>query len=241
MHRAAVGVFLAGVFVVGLAPLLFLPILALRRPSSGQERKGGRHQSILILAAGVLGLALLAGLGWAALRSRPPATGHSGKASPDTSTAEGSIPGQVNRPPLDPASLLPPSLAGLPITSSKTGAEGLAAVEALHGKEIPLLAASLATYSTPQARAELWVALVASEKEAERMVRTMAEKISRGATPFSPPSPSSRGGLEVWQTRGLGQDHFFFARASTVWWLAADTGVSSRALEDLLTAVGRLG
>ena len=161
---------------------------------------------------------LVAGAAWVA------ANRHGGPAPiPPTAPAAGSF-----------REVLPPSLAGLPVTTHLTGREAVDAVMGLHIGEVPVDAAEIADYGG--GRVQVSVSWTTAEP-APALVARMTERIGAGDTPFLPPHRVRR--LPgVWTTSGNGQTHYYFAREGGVWWLGADPALADDAVVELLEVAG---
>jgi hypothetical protein len=124
--------------------------------------------------------------------------------------------------------VLPPRLAGLPITTHVGGEDAVRAVVELHIGDVPVDGAEVGAYGGGRIRA--WVSWAATEPAPE-LVERMTRRIAEGGTPFSRPVERRPG---VWETVGLGRTHVYFAREGRVWWVEADEELLRAALRELL-------
>ncbi len=130
---------------------------------------------------------------------------------------------------------LPPSLSGLPMTRSATGSEALRQVEQMHLGDFPMASAAIATYG--DGTVQVWVATAGNGATATQLTARMADAISAGGSPFASPRPLS-GEPDVWQTRGMGQVHYFWAQSDQVWWVSAERSLAAETLAELRGEAG---
>jgi hypothetical protein len=142
------------------------------------------------------------------------------------------LPGAPSTPDLE---LLPPTLAGVDLTSQLTGQQAVAQVMDLHLTGFPLSWAEVAWYGD---QAVAWVARGRAGQEPSALAAKMADSIAKaGDSGFTPPEPVE--GLPgVWQTTGFDQLHYFFAAGDAVWWVSAADGIGDAALTELLRFAG---
>jgi hypothetical protein len=134
-----------------------------------------------------------------------------------------------------PLELLPPTAAGLDLSSSLTGQGAVDTITSLHVTGFAVSWAEVAWYAN--GRVTVWVARgPADGPDASKLADRMAARIrAHDASPFTAPKsvPEAEG---VWRTEGFDQVHFFFARDGAVWWVSADPGLGRDALSGLLGA-----
>ncbi|GBC87755.1 hypothetical protein HRbin12_01773 [bacterium HR12] len=223
MQRLKIALFLTAVGVIGIAPVLLVAVYAARRRL--ERTADDRHASrgLVRIAAAVTGALVVVGgaLAWTfAQTGAPPSPSHG---------ADGMGGGTLNHP------LLPEELAGQRLTEHVEGPEAITAVQRLHGAEIPLTEAEVAVYGN--GLATIWRSGAPDAATATEQVELMRERIADGGSPFDTPHPVP-GHAGVYATRGMGLRHFFFARGTSVWWLAADPDIARSALLETLEVAG---
>lgn len=129
---------------------------------------------------------------------------------------------------------LPQTLAELPLTNATYGPEAVTEINRLHGKEFPLTAGAMGTYTDGQAHATLWVSQFASRAVAQQIVDAMRDKIAEGRSPFESIGTQPVGARLIYELDGLGQKHFYFQSNDLVIWLAVDPASAGRALPQTL-------
>jgi hypothetical protein len=160
----------------------------------------------------VLGAAaVLAGLGWQAVRAR------------------------VTMPSLSENAALgiPRQLLGRPASSQQIGQDALAAIESMHGKGFALKNAAIAHFG----EATVWVAETRDEDGARTMTDSMTERIGAGGSPFTPAGKRPVSGRTVYVLSGMGQAHFYWQVGDKVVWLAIDTVAADSGLRELVEAI----
>jgi hypothetical protein len=134
----------------------------------------------------------------------------------------------------NPGDLLPSSVAGLPLTSKTTGEEAVSQVADLHGRQFPIVMASIGQYGSQQIT--LWIAGSESESGAAAMVDAMQTRIAKGNSPFTPQEQYRQDGRTVFVLEGMGQQHYYFQSKNLVIWLAADPALAEQSIQQLLEA-----
>ncbi len=230
MHTGGLTLFLVGVAVIGLAPLLFLVVYLARRASDarrddGNEVRVGSVGALRTVSIGLAGVAVLA----AAVAWYLSSAGETGSVPRMDGMPMGGSETQAS------LGILPRTLAGLPMTEEVTGPDAVSEVAKLHGSDFPISSAEIAQYAG--GRAMVWVSMSADAATSATMAEDMAARIAEGGSPFDPPKalPGEEG---VWVTHGRGQVHYFFARGDEVWWLSADRGIARLALSEVLEVAG---
>lgn len=237
MHDASMALFLVAVAVIGTAPLVMLGVYAARRRHDRRlvdDRSSGTPARALAIGIATVVVATV-GVAWllGARGSIETTSNHAAGVDEGGSNAGGMDMGATGGKP----SLLPPSLSGMPMAESVTGAEAVRGVEQLHGTSFPMESAEIARYAGVDGMAMVWVAVAGDPADATDLMRRMVDRISEGSSPFEPPRRIA-GKPGVWSTRGMGQAHYFFARGDSVWWVSADPGMGDRVLPRLLKVAG---
>jgi hypothetical protein len=235
VHRANVTIFLTAIGLIGIAPVILLLVAVLRRrrdvrvpdvsPAAGRSTLIG----VAILTAA---LVLLGGSTAWILSARGVAEGPSMAGMAEGDGAEG-MPMSGGDDGSGPSLPALRTLGGLPLTSSVTGPDAVEQVAALHGSGFPVRDAFIGTYGG--GRATIWVSEAPDRRAASEQVRMMVAAIVGSGSPFVDPRPV-KGRSGVFETTGMGQRHYFFARGVTVWWVASDPQLSNAVLDDVLGA-----
>ena len=226
-----------GFGVIGIAPVVLLGFYVLelrrrRRAAAGLDvgRRFGPFEIGFIVVAL---MALTAG-SYAYVQSNPELAQEGEDHSQHEEGAEG-VPvtgGPAVAGPSTPTDELPATLAGIPRTELAVGPEALEQVGHLHqGAEIDIVSAAVARYAGPTGRAELWMSRSLDPAAASELARDMADRIATSDSPFEPPV-SVAGEAMMWETRGMGQVHHFWAAGTGVWWLSIDEGLLPVAMSE---------
>lgn len=239
MHRGVIFLLFVATGLILAAPILVFAAWMLRGrrgalvddatlepeadPRAGSRRSVVAGSLIALVAAGLLGVAwYLSGtsVGGSGAGNAPMAPGMQmpGAAMPGMGTGDAS------------GASLPPTLSGLPMTGSATGSEALRQVTQIHAGNFPMTSAAIATYG--EGTVQVWVATAGDGATAKQLTARMADTISAGGSPFSPPRPLMEEPT-VWETRGMGQVHYFWAQGDQVWWVSADRSFAAEALAAL--------
>lgn len=110
-------------------------------------------------------------------------------------------------------------LGDLKLVKKVEGAQALAQVSRLHGKEITLKSAFIAEYSSADERVTVWVSNAGSEAAAKDLISRMVRGIEDGNEMFSNLRRLTVSGLEVFQVAGSGGEHYFYISGDKVIWL----------------------
>lgn len=237
MHRGVIFLLFVAIGLIVASPILVFTAWLFRgrgSPAEGDapleavesERAGTRRPALTGSVVAVVAAVLL-GTAWYL-------SGASGDGSGagNATTAAGMQMSGAAMPGMGDASgaSLPPTLSGLPMTGSATGSEALRQVAQIHAGNFPIASAAIATYG--DGTVQVWVATAGEGTTAARLTARMADTISAGGSPFSPPRPLMEEPA-VWETRGMGQVHYFWAQGDQVWWVSADRSFAPEALAAL--------
>jgi hypothetical protein len=124
------------------------------------------------------------------------------------------------------------SIAGLPLTSSTTGAQAIQEVSSMHGKEFPIEFGEIGIYGNLEIT--LWVAGAASDEVAAQMTTAMQAKIAQGNSPFTPTKEIQNKDRKVYVLDGMGQQHYYFQSKNSVIWLTVNPSVADAAIQQIL-------
>ena len=133
---------------------------------------------------------------------------------------------------------VPERLGTLELVSIIEGSEALAQIEKLHGTDINLVEAQVATYARGSTeRITVWVSRAESSDAAVELTRMMVEGINRGNSVFSNLRRLTVSSHEVFQVDGPGGEHFFYNSREPrerVVWLAIEAGDTRLILEQVI-------
>ena len=127
---------------------------------------------------------------------------------------------------------LPRQLAGFKQTLVLRDAGGIAEVQRLTERNIPVRSGAFAMYGG--SAVSVWTASATDSTAAQQWIAGVAARIAVGDTPFHPDTVRTIGATEVRCFTGLGQRHFCFRSGSRVVWLAANAAPAQAALEGAL-------
>ena len=130
---------------------------------------------------------------------------------------------------------MPQQLGALKLVEQSEGSEAVAAVSRLHGTDINLVTAHIATYARDDEMLTVWVGKAASNTAAKELMGRMVEGIGAGTSGFSNLRKLSvtQGyhDHEVYQVDGPGGKHFFYlsklSQDKVVWLIVQAEKVSS--------------
>ena len=137
-----------------------------------------------------------------------------------------------NQPKRQAGGNLPDQVAGLNLTSSKSGNEATTEFTAMHGKEFPVTSGEIGYDG--DGKATLWVAGTSAEEIAAEMVGGMQLSIAQGNSPFTPVDEIRDGDRTVYVLDGMGQKHYYFKAKNLVVWLVAEPSLAKAAIQQIL-------
>ena len=132
---------------------------------------------------------------------------------------------------------LPSSIATVELKRSLKGAEASAIIDRLHGKGVAPQSNLIGMYVGKTGGAVVYMSVYASDTEANNALRKMRSRISAGNTIFDQYSVTEVRGHQVSSCLGQGQVHYFFSHEKQLYWLAADSGIAPKSVEDLVRTV----
>ncbi len=162
-------------------------------------------------------------------------------ASSDSSAVAFATPVLAN-PTIEPAQLnkdgIPTKIGTLTLNGSQTGTDVMAEFEQMHGKSFDLKSGFRGDYVDGTSKATLWVGQAQSADAATQLTKDMADKIGSSTNGmFSNMSSLNISGRDIYEAQGLGQEHFFYAVADKIVWLAADPDHAPDALHSIWGAI----
>ena len=136
----------------------------------------------------------------------------------------------------------PQRLGDMELTGVVRGAEAIAQVNRLHGLEVNLTDALIASYAhnSPyhgDSRATIWIGWAENPGSAATLTRRMVEGLEKEDTPFSNLRSIKVGQSEVFQLDGPGGQHFFYQsskKEDAVVWANIEAGDALIVLEQTL-------
>lgn len=105
---------------------------------------------------------------------------------------------------------IPQELGTLKLDSKIEGDEALRQVSQLHGVNVELVSAVIATYSHSAESVKVWSGRAADAASATELVNRMVQAIQKGTSPFTNMRQITVQGSNVYQLEGPGGDHFFY-------------------------------
>ncbi len=133
---------------------------------------------------------------------------------------------------------VPEKLGDIPLVDSTEGGEALRAISTLHGTDISLVDAYIATYAGGERRVMVWVGTAASPQAASELLQRMSQAIGRGEAGFSNPKrvtvTLNYHSHEVTEVEGRGGRHFFYQsreKGERVVWLTIEAPDTLAVLE----------
>lgn len=105
---------------------------------------------------------------------------------------------------------VPQELGTLKLDSKIDGDEALRQVSQLHGVNIELVSAFVATYSHSAQSVKVWSGRAADAASATELINRMVQGIQKGTSPFTNMQQITVQGSSVYQLEGMGKDHFFY-------------------------------
>lgn len=139
---------------------------------------------------------------------------------------------RTNPHPVSKTNILPAQLAGLELTSSKTGDPAISEFTSMHGKAFPVVSGDIGFYGN--GAITLWVAGTSTDAIAGKMVNSMQARIAEGNSPFSPTNEIQNGNHTVYVLDGMGQTHYYFQSNQLVIWLAVQPSLADESLKQIL-------
>ena len=116
---------------------------------------------------------------------------------------------------------VPEQLGRLELVSSIVGSDALSQINSLHGTNINLVTAYIASYARSNERVTIWVGYAETSDSASELITIMIDGIADGNPVFSNLQQLTVAGHEVFQIEGVGGEHFFYQsekpRESVVW------------------------
>lgn len=144
-------------------------------------------------------------------------------------------------PTIVPASVnkdgIPEKLGALALVNSELGKDALNEFAQLHGQGFDLVNGYRAEYASGESKATLWVGQAKDATAAQSMVQTMADKIAAGNPMFTDLQQLSISGRTIYEVKGQGQYHFFYATNDKIVWVATDPANAVEALHSIWGAV----
>ena len=128
--------------------------------------------------------------------------------------------------------ILPAQIAGLDLTSAKSGESAISEFTSMHGREFPVISADIGYYG--DGAITLWVAGTSTDSIATEMVDSMQARIAEGNSAFTPVNEIQNGHRTVYALDGMGQKHYYFQSNQLVIWLAAPPSLAADALQQIL-------
>ncbi len=140
----------------------------------------------------------------------------------------------ISSPAVEADSVLPPRLHGLELVERQRGRDAAAAIGDLHVSGVAPAESHIGYYGGEGPRAVLYRSLFSSEEETRSQLEAMARRIGSGSGGFGHHIEADVLGTRVHQVFGYGQVHYFYARGTTITWMAASPEVARPILAEVL-------
>ncbi len=128
---------------------------------------------------------------------------------------------------------VPESIGSLKLVKSKLGKDALDEFAQLHGQGFDLVGGYRADYADGDRQATLWVGQAKDAAAAEQLVKEMGDKIGAGNPMFTDLQEMTISGRTLYEVKGQGQLHFFYAANDKIIWLAASAEDAPNALHSM--------
>ncbi len=130
----------------------------------------------------------------------------------------------VAAPPASLEDLFPREIQGFELMKLITGDQARGKVSSLHGKDIPLKDAAVATYSRKSGHpAMVWISRAATPKENQSQMEVMVKKmLAAKRSPFHEYKGLELHGTVVHRFFGMGQVHYTYAHKDLSYWISVD-------------------
>ncbi len=134
------------------------------------------------------------------------------------------------------ALLFPEAIGGLTRVELLEGDAAIEDIGDLHGKDIPLEDAAVATYAGGPGRPDqVWISRAASVEENQQQMQVMVEKmLAAQDSPFSDYKSRETPCCVVHVFTGMGQVHYTFAHQDLSWWISSHPMYGEVLLESFL-------
>ncbi len=132
---------------------------------------------------------------------------------------------------------VPTELGALKLTTSQLGKDALSEIAQLHGQGFDLVNGYRADYANGDAKLTLWVGQAKDANAAQGMVKTMADKIGAGNPMFTDLQELNISNRTIYEVKGQGQLHFFYAVNDKIVWVATDPNNAADALHSMWNAI----
>ena len=227
MNRVNVAIFLTAIGLIGAAPILLVGIYIARRRSDRERFARTTSKSRVWIVAGLTAVLVLVG-GVVAWTISDPGTASGTAAGID---GMGGMEGMSGDAATGSASAIPMEIADQPMSAYVEGSEAIEGVVRLHGSSFTITDAQIATYG--DGLVTIWRSGTPDAATATSQIEQMRDAITGGTSPFEDPRlvPAR---TVVYASSGMGQEHYFFAKGASVWWVAVAPSLASRVLPEAL-------
>lgn len=138
--------------------------------------------------------------------------------------------------PLDPETeqLFPPQLAQMKRVELIAGEKALNSVSMLHGKDIPMKQAYVASYQGQEAQQmTIWYSETNNPQDAQLLFKSMDEKMP-STNAFKDYKTVQLDNQEYKFVTGMGQDHYYWLKDTRVLWIAVQGRDSLKVLKEVI-------
>ena len=229
MNRVNVAILLTAIGLIGAAPILLVGIYVARRRSERERHEEGASRSRVWIVSGLTAVVVLVG-GVVAWTISDPGAASGVAVGIDGMDGMEGMPGDAATGSAD-ATEIPMEIADQPMSAYVEGPEAVEDVVRLHGSSFTVTDAQIATYG--DGLVTIWRSGTPDAATAASQIERMRDAITGGTSPFGDPRlvPAQ---TVVYATSGMGQEHYFFAKGASVWWVAVARSLASRVLSEAL-------
>lgn len=129
---------------------------------------------------------------------------------------------------------LPDQILDLTLTQKITGSEARLLIDHLHQKGVTSERNEIGTYGGAQGAATIYVTFYQNSATAQNEFTRMTGKISPDNSVFMMGAYLQKSGKSVYHCFGLGQTHFVFYHDNLLFWIAVETLIGEKFLNDYL-------
>ncbi len=131
---------------------------------------------------------------------------------------------------------VPTQIGGISRTEVVTGAEALADLKQMHGKDVSdgLVGGWIGHYGK---QATVWLSEARDDATASRVLQAMTSRIGAGNQYFKNQQDIQVNGRQVYTATGQGQRHYYYQQGRQVIWVAAPAGREEQFLKEALLGI----
>lgn len=130
---------------------------------------------------------------------------------------------------------LPQKLGGLNLVKIIQNKKATAIIHKMHGKKLNDSKNYIAIYGNNHSKNILYVSVYENSEKAEKNIKSMAIKMAKGSSVFSPLTHHKKGDNVYLETEGMGLKHYFYRTDNILIWWQVESDKAEATLNDLLT------